>query len=163
MGSRHEYIDIVPSTILPSLRGEDGKSYVEFEVHLKIINDIYEKFNERGREISRILNLCDDKDAEIEKYKAKSEYTEREMNKKIHDYLNEIDELKCRIRELEESQEELPIEPIKVADYLISKKGKTNVPGSICELANYFPIYSTFGLREIAEHLLVYCDYAEDE
>lgn len=99
------------------------------------------------------------KDAEIEKYK---KLCENEKCENVHEKLkhqNEIDELQVRIRELKESREELPIEPIKVADWLIERRRKDDEPTTICEMAYCLPIYSTSGLREIAEYLTVYCNH----
>lgn len=73
MSDKHKYIELVPSTVLPTLRGEDGNNYIEFETHLRIVNEVYDRLNKQGHETARILNLCDEKDIEIEKYKRNEE------------------------------------------------------------------------------------------
>ena len=61
------------------------------------------------------------KDAEIEKYKKAFESAKCERDKQVYEYRNEIDALKSRIQELMESQDDLPYEPIKIADCLIER------------------------------------------
>lgn len=73
MSDKHKYIELVPSTVLPTLRGEDGNNYIKFETHLRIVNEIYDRLNKQGHETARILNLCDEKDIEIEKHKRNEE------------------------------------------------------------------------------------------
>lgn len=60
-----------------------------------------------------------EKDTEIEKYKKAFESAKHEKDKAICEYQNEIDRLKSRVRELEESRQELPTEPLKMADWIV--------------------------------------------
>lgn len=71
-----------------------------------------------------------------------------------------------------ETKVDFPAEPIKVADMLIHatytvKKG--DIEKSLCRAfgnnsdTSTYNVYSVSDLREIAEHLLVYCDNAEVE
>lgn len=165
MGDKHKYIELVPITVLPTLKGENGNDYIEFETHLRIINEAYERLNKQGHEIARILNLCDEKDAEIEKYKKAFESAKRERDKEVCEYQNEIGRLNSRISELEESWGELSFEPIHVAEYLTNRT---------IEVKNTFPalqggetsrvlVHDISELRQIAEHLLVYCKYHSEE
>lgn len=165
MGDKHKYIELVPSTVLPTLRGEDGNNYIEFETHLRIVNKAYESLNKQGHETARILNLCDDKDAEIEKYKKTFESSKCERDKMAREYQNKIDRLKSRISELEESQEELPFEPICVAEYLMDRtiEVKNTFPALQGGETSHVPVYDVSELRQIAEHLLVYCKYHSEE
>lgn len=165
MGDKHKYIELVPSTVLPTLRGEDGNNYIEFETHLRIVNEVYEKLNKQGRETARILNLCDDKDTEIEKYKKAFESAKCERDKMVCECQNEIDRLKSRIRELEESQEKFPFEPICVAEYLMNRtiEVKNTFPALQGGETSHVPVHDVSELRQIAEHILVYCKYHSEE
>lgn len=178
MGDKHKYIELVPSTVLPTLRGEDGNNYIEFETHLRIVNEMYDRLNKQGHETARILNLCDEKDTEIEKYKKAFESAKCERDKAVCEYQNEIDRLKSRVRQLEESQEELPFEPIKMADWIVhhfrqgiyqnyetDSNGKTvfieiggeKVPVESGDCRKHEEV------REIADYLLAYCKYHSEE
>lgn len=163
MSDKHKYIELVPSTVLPTLRGEDGNNYIEFETHLRIVNETYDRLNKQGYEIARILNLCDEKDAEIEKYKKSFEFAKRERDKAVCEYQNEIDRLKSRVQELEEYQEDFPIEPIKIAEYLMDRtiEVKNTFPALQGGETSIVPAHDVSELRQIAEHLLVYCNHAE--
>lgn len=165
MSDKHKYIESVPSTVLPTLRGEDGNNYIDFETHLRIVNDAYDRLNKQGHETARILNLCDEKETEIEKYKKAFESAKRERDKAVCKYRNEIDWLKSRVRELEESQEGLPFEPIQVAEYLMDRtiEVKNTFPVLQGGETSHVPAHDVSELRQIAEHLLVYCKYHSEE
>lgn len=164
MSDKHKYIELVPSTVLPTLRGEDGNNYIEFETHLRIVNEMYERLNKQGHETARILNLCDEKDAKIEKYKKSFESAKCERDKAVCEYQNEIDRLKSRVRELEEYQEDFPIEPIKIAEYLMDRtiEVKNTFPALQGGETSIVPAHDVSELRQIAEHLLVYCNHSEE-
>lgn len=112
------------------------------------------------------------KDAEIEKYKGLL----HERTKIMYKYQREADELKNRVQELEELKEELPIEPIKVADLLIDKFSEMDKQDiinskapyvetvSVCEGEKAERIYrlGEHSLRQIAKHLLIYCGDGEE-
>lgn len=102
-----------------------------------------------------------EKDAEIEKYKKAFESAKRERDKAVCKYRNEIDWLKSRVRELEESQEGLPFEPIQVAEYLMDRtiEVKNTFPVLQGGETSHVPAHDVSELRQIAEHLLVYCKY----
>ena len=69
------------------------------------------------------------------------------------------------MQELEESQENLPIEPIKIAEYLMDRtvEVKNTFPMLQGGEASIVPVHDVSELRQIAEHLLVYCNHAEVE
>lgn len=181
MSDKHEYIELVPSTVLPTLRGEDGNNYIEFETHLRIVNEMYERLNKQGHETARILNLCDEKDAKIEKYKKSFESAKREKDKAVCEYQNEIDrltaenaELHCQIQAMNAYPDESIREPIKMADWIVHhfkqglypgyerddkgnikcvELGGEKIPLQTGEYENYTEV------REIADYLLAYCKY----
>ena len=81
----------------------------------------------------------------------------------------ELDNLKIKVSDLEDQnkKQELPSEPIKVAEMLIDEK----ITYETSSIAKAFGagdmetcnLYSKSDLRQIAEHLLVYCNNSEDE
>lgn len=71
-----------------------------------------------------------------------------------------IDCLKAELVEIQMNKQELPEEPIKVADMLIAATGTyTNFLGKKEE----YKVYDKSDLNQIAEHLLVYCNHVEVE
>lgn len=118
------------------------------------------------------------KDAEIEKYKKLFGIAEQERGKTAYKYQEEIDRLKSRVQELEESQETLPTEPIKMADWIIHHFEQGLYPGyerddsgniKCVELdGEKIPIqtgeYENYTeVREIADYLLAYCKHHSEE
>lgn len=93
--------------------------------------------------------------------------------KQISEMQSHIDCLKAELAEVQMNKQEFPAEPIKVADMLIDKF--TNCSGDYVRTAieNKDPVDDTTFcdmrkqeiklLRQIAEHLLVYCNNAEVE
>lgn len=78
----------------------------------------------------------------------------------------ELDDADKKMREMCE----LPESPIECAEMLINKRYKIEVQNcfsasGLIPKERYVPIYTTQELRQIAEHLLVYCNYneADDE
>lgn len=119
-----------------------------------------------------------EKDAEIEKYKKVFESAKCERDKAVCKYQTEIDRLKSRISELEESQETFPTEPIKMADWIVHyfEQGvyqiyETDSNGQtvLIEIGGEkVPIESgrcrkRTEVREIADYLLAYCKYHSEE
>lgn len=102
-----------------------------------------------------------EKDTEIGKYKKTFESSKCERDKMAREYQNKIDRLKSRIRELEELQEELPFEPICIAEYLMDRtiEVKNTFPALQGGETSHVPVHDISELRQIAEHLLVYCKY----
>lgn len=106
-----------------------------------------------------------EKNAEIDKYRKAFESAKCERDKAVCDCRNEIDRLKSRIIELEEAQEELPFEPICVAEYLMDRtiEVKNTFPALQGGETSHVPVHDVSELRQIAEHLLVYCKYHSEE
>lgn len=185
MSDKHKYVESVPSTVLPTLRGEDGNNYIEFETHLRIVNEAYERLNKQGHEIARILNLCDEKDAEIEKYKKAFEFAKCERDKAVCKYQNEIDrltaenaELHCRIQAMNVYPDESIREPIKMADWIVHhfeqgvyQNYETDSNGQTVFIkigGEKVPVESgdcrkRAEVREIADYLLAYCKYHSED
>ena len=90
-----------------------------------------------------------------------------DCNCKIKEMQNHIDCLKADLAEAQERKFELPIEPIKVASMLIDAT-ETYETSSLAkrfgagDTATY-KLYSNADLRQIAEHLLVYCNNSEGD
>lgn len=78
----------------------------------------------------------------------------------IKEMQSHIDCLKAELAEIQMDKQELPTEPIKAAEFLIYATGTcTNF---LCKEQEY-KVYDKSELRQIAEHLLVYCNHAEVE
>ena len=89
-----------------------------------------------------------------------------DLNCQIREKQNHIERLKARLAEVQNNKIELPHEPIKVAETLIDATGtyKTNSLSRAFgagDTATY-KLYSNADLRQIAEHLLVYCNNSEE-
>lgn len=110
----------------------------------------------------------------VEKVAEKICEEHKELRAEIEDKKCQIEEMRqhieCLKADLAEAQErkfELPIEPIKVASMLIDAT-ETYETSSLAkrfgagDTATY-KLYSNADLRQIAEHLLVYCNNSEDE
>ena len=84
----------------------------------------------------------------------------------IEEMQNHIDRLKADLAEAQDNKVELPHEPIKVAEMLIDATGtyKTNSLSRAFGAGDtgIYNLYSKSDLRQIAEHLLVYCNNAEE-
>lgn len=92
-----------------------------------------------------------------------------DKNKQISEMQSHIDCLKAELEEVQQNQVDLPLEPIEVAAMLI-KATVTRKANSLQKAFNkYCPDeyeadrYSDEDLRQIAEHLLVYCNNTEVE
>ena len=90
-----------------------------------------------------------------------------DRNCQIKEMQNHIDCMKADLAEAQDKKIELPHEPIKVAETLIDATGtyKTNSLSRAFGAGDTgtYNLYSKSDLRQIAEHLLVYCNNAEDE
>ena len=89
-----------------------------------------------------------------------------DCNCKIKEMQNHINCLKSDLEEAQDKKIELPHEPIKVAETLIDATGtyKTNSLSRAFGAGDTgtYNLYSKSDLRQIAEHLLVYCNNAEE-
>lgn len=126
-----------------------------------IANDWVECFNgvEVGNEIAKKLNrehivFCKNVKKSLANY-------ENSRESKIAEMQSHIDCLKTELEEVQMNKPELPDEPIKVAEMLIYATYKrTN-----CMTGKEYDkeLYELWELKQIAEHLLVYCNHAEVE
>ena len=89
-----------------------------------------------------------------------------DRNCQIEEMQNHIDCLKSDLAEAQDNKIRLPHEPIKVATMLIDATGtyKTNSLSRAFGAGDTgtYNLYSKSDLRQIAEHLLVYCNNAEE-
>ena len=89
-----------------------------------------------------------------------------DRNFQIKEMQNHINCLKSDLEEAQDKKIELPHEPIKVAETLIDATGtyKTNSLSRAFGAGDTgtYNLYSKSDLRQIAEHLLVYCNNAEE-
>ena len=124
------------------------------------VEDISKLFTEYKGYYDLICGVADDISRE-------SEEKEEKYKKQIEEMQHHIDSLKSDLAEAQERKFELPIEPIKVASMLIDAT-ETYETSSLAkrfgagDTATY-KLYSNADLRQIAEHLLVYCNNSEDE
>ena len=119
------------------------------------VEDISKLFTEYKGYYDVICSVADDISRE-------SEEKEEKHKKHIEEMQHNIDSLKSELAESQDNKIQLPHEPIKVASMLIdaTETYETN------SLANRFgagdtatyKLYSNADLRQIAEHLLVYCN-----
>lgn len=138
--SKYEYFDEFPE--FARTKRINDRDYVETEVHEEKMKKAYDKINKKGHIIADLQN-------------------------QMEEMQSHIDCLKDELKEVQSNKQELPDEPIKVADILISATGtyETNPFMRAIhkqEQANY-KIYSVSDLRQIAEHLLIYCNNAGDD
>lgn len=90
--------------------------------------------------------------SEVEKYRKAFEYAKKECDCQVAEYQKKIEELKNR-----EIADLLPTDPIKVADMLINVMHEPCA--SILSFGKPYSLYDMSELRQIAEHLLVYCNH----
>lgn len=89
-----------------------------------------------------------------------------DCNCKIKEMQNHIECLKSELEEANDNKIQLPNEPINVAAMLIDAQG-TYETNSLSRAfgagdTGTYNLYSKSDLRQIAEHLLVYCNNAEE-
>ena len=89
-----------------------------------------------------------------------------DRNCQIEEMQNHIDCLKSELEEANDNKIQLPNEPINVAAMLIDAQG-TYETNSLSRAfgagdTGTYNLYSKSDLRQIAEHLLVYCDNAKE-
>lgn len=127
------------------------------EISAKYIHNLEDEIIEKQSEINGLK--CELKDLQI---KMEEEYKPLEieienLRKNERELSEENAELHCELQAVNAFQEGYPAEPIKVADMLInaSKKRTNCMTGK--EYDKY--IFEKWQLRQIAEHLLVYCNH----
>lgn len=174
-----DYIDRTKESILEEKNKLDQNAFLKFlkeELNRKGIKLTIKRkglpFPTDNIVISNIvgveLDLSDydkKKDAEIEKYKKAFESAKCESDTAVSEYQNEIDRLKSTVQELEKLQEELPFEPIHVVEYLIDRtiEVKNTFPALQGGKTSHVSVHDVSELRQIAEHLLVYCKHHSEE
>lgn len=153
----------------------DKKKDAEIEKlkeELRISNDKNEFLDSENEKLAKVI---DRKGDEIAKYKNEFESAKRESDKMICKYQEQIKQLENRNQELQEALIEIPNEPIKVADFLIDKfedlerqdiinsKPEYIENVSVCkgEKATKICKLGEYHLRQIAKHLLIYCEDSE--
>ena len=124
------------------------------------VEDISKLFTEYKGYYDLICGLADDISRE-------SEEKEEKYKKQIEEMQHHIDSLKADLEEAQDNKIELPHDPIKVAEMIIYAT-ETYETSSLAkrfgagDTATY-KLYSNADLRQIAEHLLVYCNNSEDD
>lgn len=94
------------------------------------------------------------------------ERIEEKYKKQIEEMQHHIDRLKHDLAEAQDNKIQLPHEPIKVAEMLIYAT-ETYETSSLAKMlgagnTDTYELYSNADLRQIAEHLLVYCNNEEE-
>lgn len=84
-----------------------------------------------------------------------------DKNCQIEEMKHCIDCLKAELAEAQDNRFELPSEPIKAAEMLIY--AEYSYKNKFTGMQHRGKLYSKSDLRQIAEHLLVYCNNSEDE
>lgn len=82
-------------------------------------------------------------------------------DRQIEEMQHHIDCLKAELAEAHDDKFELSSEPIKVAEMLIY--AKYSYKNMFTGMQHRGSFYQKSDLRQIAEHLLVYCNNSEDE
>lgn len=128
-----------------------GKLNNDVKKAQKKIAELKEELEELKKEHAATLwEYCDS--VKKEEHEKALNQIERDQAK-IAELISEID---CKRSEI------MPDEPIKAADCLIHAKGtrETNAIQRMCGAGPYenYDLYSVSDLREIAEHLLAYCN-----
>lgn len=103
-----------------------------------------------SEEYLKILNLnrtISDLQSEVEKYRKAFEEAKKERDFQVAEYQEKIKEMTDR------AILEFPTEPIDVANFLINGLGASW----------HYDSFDVSELRQIAEHLLVYCNHNKEE
>lgn len=101
--------------------------------------------------------------AERDKYRVEADRQYQNKCKlecQIKEMQSHIDCLKAELAETQMKKQELPEEPIRVADMLIYA---TDTYTDFLGKKQEYKVYDKSELKQIAEHLLVYCNHAEME
>ena len=102
----------------------------------------------------------------VEKFAEKITEENNRLKEKIEEMQHHIDCLKSDLAEAQNNKNEFPLEPIKVAEMLIDAK-RIYETSSIDRAfgagdTETYNLYSKSDIRQIAEHLLVYCNNSEN-
>lgn len=144
----------------------------------KSIEDSYKtQIKQKEEKIYKLEKECEELQSEVGKCRKAFEDAKKECNCRIEGYQKKIDKLYKSFLTLEENFVRMPenknavqyisdflqTEPIKVADILINAEGEYEhnpITKKICgNDKGTYRIFDVSELRQIAEHLLVYCNY----
>lgn len=105
--------------------------------------------------------------SELEKYRKAFENAKKERDCQVAEYQKKIEELKvknaelhCEMQAMKVFPDEIPEEPIKAAEMLITAKGECeplHIGNNVFK--DTYRIFKISELRQIAEHLLIYCNH----
>lgn len=158
---------------------------VDFSEHDKEFTDEIERLKSEVKKYCKAFaGAKKERDCQIAEYRKKIEDLEKDLktegekiqdlageNMKLqcerNDYKSKAEALEAEKMEVNQISDFLPTEPIKVADMLISAEGEYErhpIAKAICGTdKGAYRIFDVADLRQIAEHLLVYCNHNESE
>lgn len=144
----------------------------------KSIEDSYKtQIKQKEEKIYKLEKECEELQSEVGKCRKAFEDAKKECNCRIEGYQKKIDKLYKSFLTLEENFVRMPenknavqyisdflqTEPIKVADILINTEGEYEhnplAKALYKEDKGTYRIFDVSELRQIAEHLLVYCNH----
>ncbi len=124
------------------------------------VEDIAELFTEYKGYYDCMCKICEGLGSDLAEKDEKHKQEIKEKNCKIAEMQAHIDCLKAELEEVQTAKQELPFAPIDAAKMLIDATYPyTNLLGRECERE----VYGKEELRQIAEHLLVYCNANSEE
>lgn len=143
-GSHNECREITITIVASELKKKDLNGRIEdFPYGLSKLENFKNDFQIFNEKIKKLESDIETKDCQIE-----------EMQ-------HHIDCLKAKLAEAQDNKFELSSEPIKVAEMLIY--AKYSYKNRFTGMQHRGSFYQKSDLRQIAEHLLVYCNNSEDE
>lgn len=114
-----------------------------FDKDTEMLNNVVKSLPEELREKTEFLFEIEKLKSEVEKYRKAFEDAKKERDCWIAEYQKKIKEMADR------TILELPTEPIDVANFLINGLGASW----------HYDSFDVSELRQIAEHLLIYCNH----
>lgn len=123
--------------------------------------------SEEYLKISSLNRTISELQSEVEKYRKAFEEAKKERDCQVAEYRKKIEELNvenaelhCEMQAMKVFPDEIPEEPIKAAEMLITAKGECeplHIGNDVFK--DTYRIFGVSELRQIAEHLLVYCNH----
>lgn len=152
-----------------------AKLFSEYKGYYDLICAVAEDFShesdKKEKELEKIKEENFRNESIIEKFKNDFQIFDEKVKKlesdveakdrQIEEMRKYIDCLKTELAESQDNRFELPSEPIKAAEMLIY--AKYSYKNKFTGMQHRGSLYSKSDLRQIAEHLLVYCNNSEDE
>lgn len=139
-----------------------------YDLICKVAEDLSRESDEKDKELKKLKEENFRNESIMEKYRKDFQIFDekiRKLEKDVDDKNYQIDvmnkHIDCLQSDLEEAEFKLPTEPIRVADTLIYSTEKRINPFTQKEYNG--DMYNVSDLRQIAEHLLVYCNNSEGE